>query len=114
MAAPVMKKMRMTDPAVAPMVRRMAMSLPLSFTSMIRPEMMFSAATRTISVRIMNITLRWTSIVEKKVWLRSRQSEMNICRPAASSTGWRISSMASGCSTKISIDCASPSALKNS
>ena len=48
--APVMKKTRMIAPLVAPMVRRMAMSRPLSFTSMIRPEMMFSAATSTISV----------------------------------------------------------------
>ena len=38
--APVMRKTRMIAPRVAPMVRRMAMSLDLSFTSMIRPEMM--------------------------------------------------------------------------
>ena len=59
-AAPVIRKMRMIAPRVAPMVRRMAMSRPLSFTSMIRPEMMLSAATSTISVRIMNMTLRST------------------------------------------------------
>ena len=35
--APVMRKMRMMAPRVAPMVRRIAMSLPLSLTSMIRP-----------------------------------------------------------------------------
>ncbi|MNW07243.1 hypothetical protein D3C71_2038070 [compost metagenome] len=80
------------------------MSLPLSFTNMIRPEMMLSAATSTISVRIMNITLRSTWSAEKKVLLRSRQSVMKICRPAASSIGWRNSSTTSGCSTKISID----------
>ena len=50
----------MIDPREAPTVRRMAMSLPLSFTSMIRPETMFSAATSTISVRIRNMTLRST------------------------------------------------------
>ncbi len=79
-AAPVMKKMRMIAPALAPMVRRMAISLPLSFTSMMRPEMMFSAATSTISVRIMNMTLRSTCSAEKKVWLRWRQSVMAIWR----------------------------------
>ena len=46
---------------VAPIVRRMAMSRPLSFTSMIRPETILNAATRTISVRIRNMTLRSTS-----------------------------------------------------
>src|SRR5258705_102459 len=50
----------MIDPGEAPMVRRIAISLPLSFTSMIRPETIFSAATRTIMVRIRNITLRST------------------------------------------------------
>ena len=65
------------------MVRRMAMSRPLSFTSMIRPEMMLSAATSTISVRIMNMTLRSTCSAEKKVWLRCRQSERKTGRCAA-------------------------------
>ena len=59
--APVIRKTRMIAPRVAPMVRRIAMSLDLSFTSMIRPEMMLSAATSTISVRMRNITLRSTS-----------------------------------------------------
>ena len=72
--APVMKNTRMIAPRVAPMVRRIAMSWPLSFTSMVRPEMMLSAATSTISVRIRNMTLRSTSSAEKKVTLRCRQS----------------------------------------
>ncbi|MNY25520.1 hypothetical protein D3C86_1593100 [compost metagenome] len=76
MAAPVMKKMRITAPELAPMVRRMAISLPLSFTSMMRPEMMFSAATNTIRVRIMNMTFRSTCRAEKKVWFRCLQSVM--------------------------------------
>ena len=59
-AAPVIRNTRMIAPCEAPMVRRIAMSLPLSFTSMIRPETMLSAATRTIMVRIRNITLRST------------------------------------------------------
>ncbi|MNJ66361.1 hypothetical protein D3C77_624310 [compost metagenome] len=74
MAAPVMKKIRMTAPELAPMVRRMAISLPLSLTSMMRPEMMLSAATRTMSVSIMNITFLSTCRAEKKVWLRCLQS----------------------------------------
>ena len=70
----------MIEPCVAPMVRRIAMSGPLSFTSMIRPEMMLSAATSTISVRIRNITLRSTWSALKKVALRWRQSIMKIGR----------------------------------
>ena len=69
MAAPVMKKTRRTEPRVAPMVRRMAMSPPLSLTSMMRPEMMFSAATRMISARIRNMTLRSTASAPKNVLL---------------------------------------------
>ncbi len=46
------------------------MSLPLSLTSMISPDTMFSAATSTIMVRITNITLRWTWSRPKKVVLR--------------------------------------------
>ena len=65
------------------------MSRPLSFTSMIRPEMMLSAATSTISVRIRNITLRSTCSALKKVALRCRQSTMKIGRPAASVTSLR-------------------------
>ena len=74
--APVMRKTRMIEPCVAPMVRRMAMSLPLSFTSMISPDTMLSAATSTIKVRIRNITLRSTCSALKKVALRWRQSIM--------------------------------------
>ena len=62
---------------------------PLSFTSMIRPETMLSAATSTISVRIRNITLRSTCSALKKVALRCRQSIMKIGRLAASVTSLR-------------------------
>ena len=89
----------MTAPRVAPMVRRMAMSEPLSFTSMIRPEMMLSAATRMISVRIRNMTLRSTSSAEKKVALRWRQSVIAIGPLAAASMASRSSSTWSGSST---------------
>ncbi len=59
------------------MVRRMAMSLPLSFTSMTRPEMIFEGRrTSTMRVRMMNITFRSTCSAEKKVWFRCRQSVM--------------------------------------
>ena len=50
------------------------MSWPLSFTSMIRPEMMLSAATSTISARMRNMTLRSTWSAVKKVAFRCRQS----------------------------------------
>ena len=78
------------------MVRRMAMSCPLSFTSMIRPETMLSAATSTIMVRIRNITLRSTCSALKKVELRCRQSTRNTGRPAASVTALRKASILSG------------------
>ena len=70
----------MIEPWVAPMVRRMAISGPLSFTSMMRPEMMLSAATSTIRVRIRNMTLRSTCSALKNVALRWRQSIMKIGR----------------------------------
>ena len=60
MLAPLRKKMRITMPLVAPMVRNMAMSRPLSFTSMIMLEIILNAATTMISVRIRNMTLRST------------------------------------------------------
>ena len=66
----------MIAPCVAPMVRMMAMSRPLSFTSMIRPDTILSAATSTISVRIRNMTLRSTWSALKNVALRWRQSIM--------------------------------------
>ena len=55
-AAPLMKKIRMIVPRVAPTVRRMAISLPFSFTSMIMPEMMLKAATMMIRERIKKST----------------------------------------------------------
>ena len=67
------------------------MSLPLSFTSMIRPETILSAATSTIRVRIRNMTLRSTSSALKKVALRWRQSIMWIGRCAAALTSLRKS-----------------------
>ena len=60
----------MMAPLLAPIVRRMPISRPLSFTSMMRPEMMFNAATRTITDRMMNIMLRSTSSTVKKLSLR--------------------------------------------
>ena len=50
------------------------MSRPLSFTSMISPEMMLKAATSTMIDRMMNIMLRSTSSTVKKLSLRWRQS----------------------------------------
>ena len=88
-AAPVIRNTRMIAPCVAPMVRRMPMSRPLSFTSMIRLEAMLNAATSMISVRIRNITLRSTWSALKNVALRCRQSTMKIGRFAASVTSCR-------------------------
>ena len=85
------------------MVRRIAMSLPLSLTSMIRPETILSAATSTIMVRIRNITLRSTCSALKKVELRCRQSTRNTGRPAASVTDLRKASILSGLSVNTSI-----------
>ena len=86
----------MIEPCVAPMVRRMPMSRPLSFTSMIRLEAMLNAATSTISVRIRNITLRSTCSALKNVALRCRQSIMKIGRLAASVTSCRNRAILSG------------------
>ena len=93
----------MIEPCEAPMVRRIAMSLPLSFTSMISPETMLSAATSTIMVRIRNITLRSTCSALKKVELRCRQSTRNTGRPAASVTVLRNTSILSGLVVNTSI-----------
>ncbi len=50
-------KTRITEPRLAPMVRRIAISRALSFTSMIRLEMMLKAATRMMRVRITNMAI---------------------------------------------------------
>jgi predicted lysophospholipase L1 biosynthesis ABC-type transport system permease subunit len=63
--APDRKNMRIIIALVAPIVRNIAISRLLSFTNIIRLEIMLKAATRIISVRIKNITLRSTSRVEK-------------------------------------------------
>ena len=86
MAAPAMKKMRRTAPLPAPMVRRMAMSLVLFFTSMIKPVMMFIAAIATTNIRIRRITLRSTCQASKKLWFRSVQSVTMAPGPAALAT----------------------------
>ena len=81
--------MRRIAPLVAPMVRRMAMSRPLLFTSIVMPVMMLKAATRMIRVRIRNITLRSTSSAVKKCELSCCQSTRRAFVPAsaASSAG---------------------------
>ncbi len=83
---------------VAPTVRSTAISRPVSFTSMIKLEMMLKAATRIISVRIRNMTLRSISKAEKNVALRWRQSVEKTGRPAAASTASRMSPTPSGSS----------------
>ena len=56
-----------TAPRVAPIVRNTAIAAPLSFTSMIRDEIMLKAATRMISVRMRNMTFRSTCNALKKL-----------------------------------------------
>ena len=41
---PIMRKIRKIEPRVAPIVRRIAISRVLSFTSMVRPEIILNAA----------------------------------------------------------------------
>ena len=81
--APAMKNTRIMAPRVAPMVRRMAMSDDLSFTSMINPETMFSVATRMISDRIRNMVLLSTCSAESIVPFSSCQVTSRIIGPAA-------------------------------
>ena len=102
----------MIAPRVAPMVRRMAMSALLSFTSMIRPEMMFSAATSTISIRMRNMTLRSTSSTPKNVLFRWRQSDMIIGRLSTSPCSAFTASIRSGRDRKTSMAVTSLSRLK--
>ena len=93
----------MMAPLLAPMVRRMPISRPLSFTSMMRPEMMLNAATTTITDRMMNIMLRSTSSTVKKLSFRWRQSEKCSARDAGLAS-WRpsCSPTSSGSATNTS------------
>ena len=59
--APVIRKILMIAPRVAPIVRSTAIARALSCTSMIMPEMMLSAATSTIRDKIANITFASTA-----------------------------------------------------
>ena len=76
-----MKKMRRIAPRVMPKVRMMAMWRPFSFTSMIRPETMFSATMTKISDRMMNITLASTFSAEMKLPLARCQFQRYACAP---------------------------------
>ena len=67
MLAPAIKKMRMIAPRDAPIVRRIAMSADLSFTSITRPEIILSAATRMMSERMRNITFFSTSTAPNRL-----------------------------------------------
>ena len=103
MAAPTMKKMRCTAPPVAPMVRRMAMSRPLSLTSIVRLETTFNAATPTMSVRMMNMTLRSTSIAPKNWAFCCSQSTIRPRPPTTPPITARAARTASGSATTISM-----------
>jgi hypothetical protein len=62
--------MVMTEPGLAPRVRRMAMSARLSCTAITRAETILNAATATMSERMMNITVFSICTARKKfAWL---------------------------------------------
>jgi hypothetical protein len=71
---PHIKKIRKTAPRVAPIVRKMAISLPLSLTNIIRLDTMLNAATHTINVKIKNITVRSTFNALNKLAFNTCQS----------------------------------------
>ena len=96
MLAPVIRKIRMTAPLLAPIARRTAISAFFERTSMIIEEMMLKAATRMISVRIRNMTLRSTRRALMKVLLRCSQSNALRPSPRPSATMARTPAMFSG------------------
>ena len=109
MLMPEIRKTRITEPREAPMVRRMAMSGDLSFTSITRPEMMLSAATRMISDRIRNITLRSISTTSRKPLLKVCQGLRLVPGPAAFVSSGMKAMFASGSVTITSIAVTPPS-----
>ena len=94
--APVIRNTRMMVPLLAPIVRSTAMSAFLDRTSMIMEEMMLKAATRMMSVRIRNMTLRSTRRALMKVRLRCSQSKARSSLPILSATSVRITVMFCG------------------
>ena len=102
MLAPLSTKMRRIIAREAPIVRRIAMSRPLSFTIMIMLEMMLNAATTMISVRIRNITLRSISTALKRLELACCQSTIRTCPPSAAAISRRCSRTRSGSAVKTS------------
>ena len=81
-----MKNTRSTAPSVSPIVRRMPISRPLFFTSMISPEMMFIAAISTRIDRITNITLSSISSARRNAPAESRHVQPSASCPAAAIT----------------------------
>ena len=84
---PCTMKICITEPGAAPSVRRMAMSACLSVTATTRVEMMLIAATRMISVRMMNIMRFSMSTARKKLaWLRVQSEANTFCGSLAISS----------------------------
>ena len=102
MLAPLSMKMRRIMPREAPIVRRIAMSRPLSFTIMIMLEMMLNAATTMINVRIRNITLRSISTALNRLELACCQSTIRTRPASAAVISRRCSRTRSGSATKTS------------
>ncbi len=110
---PQRKKIRMIEPCVSPIVRRMPMSRPLFFTSMTRPETMLSAAISTTRLRMMNITRRSTSSADRKAPEASRQVQITPRGPAAAVERPDASARPRrGSATMTSTSSAAPSRLK--
>ena len=87
----------------APTVRRIAIADPLSFTIIMRLEIILKAATKTMSITIKNITFFCTFKAEKIEWFSSCQSKISKSKFKLSLIDWRGTCILSGLLTKTSI-----------
>ena len=112
--APHIRKMRSTEPLLAPIVRSTAMSARLSFTSMISDETTLNAATSTIMPSTMNIVSFCTCSTPMMVSLACRQSRASTGRPCSSgASAGTTSSTWSGSVRRISIPVTASGFWKN-
>ncbi len=79
------------------------MSADLSFTSMMRPDTMLSAATRMMSERIRNMVLRSTSSASNRLELKSCQGSTRRLGPAARLIAGSSARSFSGSATMVSM-----------
>ena len=102
MLAPLSMKIRRIAAREAPMVRKIAISRPLSFTIMIMLEIMLKAATTMIRVKIRNMTLRSISTALNRLEFACCQSTIRTWPPRAVAISRRSSRTRSGSATKTS------------